>query len=1120
MDSSFLVSGFCCCRWLCNCSVPSIFKLDLISVRFHFVEPTTGMIRASRRSYVNNCERAFALGIRLVRMDSAIDASTPLDYIEFQIFPSQNRYEAWVCYGTNIEKVSSGLLEHLLLHSAEIKALHSKGSNAKYKLSASENSNDIKWFKRSTLIRFLHIVGSENILDVTNSLKMEIFQLEETRNLYTKDSKYLLQSSQSGQFHQFCVLTILLLRNELLQAMDLRLTALRGKLLSAFDQASASQYSLDEMTEIQKLSLLFGANNLSDSLCKYIELRRGTSSKHLSERDKVGPQELNSQTNKPSSTETPVKYAASPAKAAQAERQSSTESEDESSFSSDQDQQTFVERSRALIRSASPRRSASPMRRVQIGRSGARRPTAITIKSLNYIPPRERSFFTRDEDHSGEEESEQVPKKSESNITRMSVQDAINLFESKQRDQRGDVQKAKSLLNANKSVLRRWSSGMGEDPSRSSEDTSLEGIEVQNNVQNNEARSSSPDFESVNPVETCEDGPLENGACSPELKQEETHETEVQTEVNEKSNASAEWSRQKEAELNELFMKMMETKPVKSRGDVADGSKRQSLPSEQRGGYYGLYNEKREEKLREQTAKKKAEKGKQPRSTQKTLDVKKSKLTPTSTAEENKKGNVKKIQNPVKSSVSQPANLKTEKSPRPGIVKKGLSKASSSLPSTRKSWPSIPSARATGLSPVKTPPSTSTNPTPTRRRSQPTPPPPVSQSSSRVETSQARAKSTKSSHNDSKKVQKTDPEKKQLSLTKPRKTAKSKVVEATPPKDLTPSTKPSLYSKVTKKSSVVPLESKPFLRKSSKTTTSGTNPVLRKKLSHPQELSRKPEDPTPPEEDAPSLNSSDPATPHEEEVIEGPNIETVTGPGPTTPRSLDKCEDGGFRQVSSTTDFSIERLVEPELKSEAEDELTISPSAWVEMEENEDHSVTPIDHDIGRVVDAQADITPAKVPSPRVRHSLSQMLLEESSEPDFVDWGNAENPPAMAYQKDAPKGLKRLLKFARKSKNEANATGWSSPSLISEGEDDADDSRLTSKRTAENLLRKATHQSMNNCHQKSSADYDNSAHPNISKLNDQSLAHHFQQGQVSASVTTTKATRSSFFSLSAFKGSK
>ncbi|KAK6135537.1 hypothetical protein DH2020_030708 [Rehmannia glutinosa] len=132
------------------------------------------------------------------------------------------------------------------------------------------------------------------------------------------------------------------------------------------------------------------------------------------------------------------------------------------------------------------------------------------------------------------------------------------------------------------------------------------------------------------------------------------------------------------------------------------------------------------------------------------------------------------------------------------------------------------------------------------------------------------------------------------------------------------------------------------------------------------------------------------------------------------------------------------------------------------------------------------------------------MLLEESSEPDFVDWGNAENPPPLVYQKDAPKGFKRLLKFARKSKTEANATGWSSPSVFSEGEDDSDDPKSMSKRSAENLLRKATLHSMNNGHQKNSTDYEHPAQANISKLNSQSLSQQFQQGHVSASVTTTK----------------
>ncbi|KAL0401058.1 UNVERIFIED_CONTAM: hypothetical protein Slati_4135700 [Sesamum latifolium] len=1069
-------------------------------------------------------------------MEAAIDANAPLDYVEFHIFPSQNRYEAYVSYMNKKERVTSGLLEHLLLHSADLRAMNSEGSNAKYKLSPPEDSHDVKWFTKSTLIRFLHIIGSANILDITNSLRNEISQLEEARNfhlsLYAKGIEYQLQSGESdGSYSNGTGSTPRAegsdsSKNELLRAMDLRLTALGGELTNAFDQAAGSRYSVEEMTDIEKFSQHLGSGDLSNSLRKYIEVRQGTegvensSSKQVSQSDRVSSKVGNNNTTKSLSSETQVRYGVSPAKVAQVERQSSTES-DESSFSSEEEQPS-VERSRTHIRSASPRRSASPMRRIQIGRSGSRRSTAITIKSLNYFPARERSNLPKDPAayDSDEEGSEQAPKKPENNVRRMSVQDAINLFESKQRNQTVDIQKAREIKSS------------------SPESETEPGVASQ-----------------VYPIEPCGadaemDSP-EKGACSPVVMQEEILPTES-TDVGDKLTASAEWSRRKEAELNELLTKMMETKPVKSRTVVPASSKRQSLPSEQRGNSYDQYKERRDEKLRGEATRRKTEKDKQLKAMQQTLDAKKSQLTSGNASDAGKEHTVKKMQKPQKS-VAQPANPKIE-SPRLGVVKKAPPRASS-VPATRKSWPSAPSPRAPEPSPAKARAASSTGATPTRRRSQPTPP--VSRPSPKEEMSQTRGKTVNSNKNDSKKSLRSATENQQQSVTKPRKTPKSKVITA--PEDLASATKPSLYSKVTKKSSVVPLESKTSLRRGSGTINSASSVVKKKKAStHPQEPLRKPEVLTLDEENVTVSSSSDVVIQNEQRETGQCKIHTVME-SETAMRSPQKYEDKeGFSQVDpprAPTEDGMDKVVEPELKAEAEEESTISPTAWVEIEEHEDDPVTSGDA-ASQMVGSPAYIAPVEASSPRVRNSLSQMLLEESTEPDVIAWGNAEHPPPMVYQKDAPKGLKRLLKFARKSKNEANSTGWSSPSVFSEGEDDTEDSKFVNKKSAENLLRKATLHSKNNSHQKVSND---SEHPgtifelklilfvvkqtnfiiyvvwellmttlpitqlpplgiqseiiteksqaNISKFNAQSLSQQLQDGHVSAPVTTTKGTQ-------------
>ncbi|XP_060181569.1 uncharacterized protein LOC132611179 isoform X1 [Lycium barbarum] len=1079
-------------------------------------------------------------------MEGPIDADVLMDYVEFQIFPSQNRYESHICYRNKLETAASGLLEQLILHSPKIKSLHSKGSDANFRFRPLGNLNDAKWFTKSTLIRFLHIISSSSTIDMAKAMVNEISQLEEARkfhnSLYSKGpqdrigsgeeaeceySSGAVSSSQQEEDNPSSDAS----KNELLRAMDLRLTALKGELAAAFDQAAGTTCSFEDTINIEKFSYYFGAVELRNCLQKFISSSQqnrasGFPGKELSlsktdvRNDKVGSERGKSQTSGPSKLDTTVKYSASPAKAAQMERQNSSGSEESSCTS--EEEQPSGERSRTLIRSASPRRSASPMRRVQIGRSGSRRSTALTIKSLNYFPARERSISHNDAaaSDSDEEDSEQISKKAEKDACRMSVQDAISLFESKQKGQGVDYQRTKSLLSAsvgaNKAVLRRWSSGVCES-SRGSVDVASDDpvSEATNKLENQETESTLGMKPDSYPPPKSHDAEAaaadfkqnlpEEEAYSPKVAREESFPNQSE-EIGEKLNASVEWTRQKEAELNQLLTKMMETKPSKYQNVAATDRKNQSRPAERRGGFYDDYKEKRDEKLRGETSRK----DKQLKAMQQILDERKAEIVTGNASNVSKKPNIKRTQRTVKKS---PESAKTKDgTPKPTVVKKASSKASQ-LPATRKSWPSLPSPRVAGTSTAKTPPVTnSPGTTPTRRRSQPTPA--VPQTSQKVEKLQPQAKSVKTPQNNIRKNVTNGNDKKQQTLTKASKPTKARIQPT--PADSASSAK-SRLNKVTKKSSVVPLESKeakPFLRKGS-----GTGPVIKAKVSsQPEKSLRESTDLVQVEENEMASVASGPRPLNqldnrglEEVKIHEDEDSVIQLNSPQEYEDRESCN-----KVTPDNEDDIGRMEEESpspLKREVEEESNISPSAWVVIEEQEDQAL-PCNDDFGPN-ESVADVATVRISSPRVRHSLSQMLLEESSE-DVIDWGNAENPPTMVYQKDVPKGLKRLLKFARKGKTDLNLTGVSSPSFFSEGEDDPEDSKLLTKSSSDNLLKKATLHAKHSGQPKlSSEDYELSAQTSIGKIAAQKL----QASRLSAPASTTKASRS-FFSLSAFKGSK
>ncbi|KAK4795755.1 hypothetical protein SAY86_028081 [Trapa natans] len=1051
-------------------------------------------------------------------MEADIRADCPLQYASIQISSTQNQYEVFICGDNKIEKMETGVLDHLIRYLPALDDLYAKGSGSYLKLQLPENLHGSRWFTKSTLNKFLNLVSSPELVNKTKAIRDETSQLEVARKFQI--------SVPSAKFDDELVPSDTS-RNELLRAMDLRLAALRGELASTFCDVAFSICSVEEITNLAMFSRHFGAAEIDNALHEALNssLRDLKVESLLHHRSSSKAEESKeSLTSRTISSVMPVQYSVSPAKVAQVERQALIMESDDSSDSDGEDQ-TSAERSRTLSRSGSRRRSASPMRRIQIGRSRPRKPAALTIKSLSYFPARERGLFIQEETSTNEEgpEQQQSIKKSEGDIKRMSVQDRIKIFESKQQDQAREIDKNHSfmLIGSSKSVLRRWSAGMGDtssqlEPEVDHEDSTL--------IQHDDAPAPAPA-----PISILEEVPK---GCEEVKDEGDKNEAEglilehadndsgvnhEHDECNEKLTASAVWTQQKEAELNEMFTRMMETKLGSVKPQT--GRAGQELPLEQRGRFYDQYKQRRDEKFQGENAGKPAEKQSQFKAMQEILNGRKAAMA-SSTNNMGKKAPVKQPQQRVIKSV--PAPLARPKREVVGpTTKKITTSRASPLPSTRKSWPSAPPSapRGAGVSPAKISSGLTSGNTPTQRKPQSAGP--TSQTVSRpkpskVEKPQMPRKTLKeaSTVNGGKSSKGIVEKKKVLPVSKSTKSAKTRPVTGSSDGSGEVLTKPSFYNKVTKKSSVVPLESKPLRKSSGAGAGSLASPhVVRKSSKMPEEVDASIS--TNEGQETEQLGAeSQKVKQHEsginvaEEIV--PNL-SITIETETRENGHEELKVESFHPAHTTK-------AECGLKSSAvnsmdiqgeEEEPTISPMMWVEIEH---HAISETELPINTVSVGSS--------SPRIRHSLSQMLQEESSEADITEWGNAENPPPMVIHKDAPKGLKRLLKFARKSKGDGNSSGWSSPSLYSEAEDDSEDPRASSKRSTDNLLLKAALHAKNFGHQKTFQNEACDKHLDVcNQISGHSGLHKFHDHGGSSAASTAKAARS-FFSLSAFRGSK
>ncbi|KAL9233846.1 hypothetical protein vseg_008789 [Gypsophila vaccaria] len=1049
------------------------------------------------------------------------------DYVTFQILP-ENRYEAYISSSEKEEMVGHGPLDQLLEHLPSIKEQISKGSLDDFRLLL-PNTNDDRWFSKATLSRFLHMIGSSD-LKKASAISNEMSQLEEARkfhlSLYTKVEKGITSSDTS--------------KNELLRAMDSRLAALTEELASAVNLSAGATVAIQEMGNLQNCCQHFGDEKTRNLISKLSERSQKSGVDDSSEKPKpsipfVSKTDYASKSAGNPQESTPVKavkYNASPAKAAEMERQSSTDS-DASSFSSEDDDPP-AERSRTMARSASPRRSASPMRKVQIGRAGSRRTPALAIKSLPYFPPRIATCKDAGNDTDVDVAEEPV-KKTEVNVTRISVQDAISLFERKQKDDIVDSQKKSTNdSSVNKAaVLRRWSSGMGESRKSFIQD------KPENTTSENKGNSLEED--AVRPAEAtpdtdrvCEDQNLD-GTMGDDMESKGNVEVELNLEVDDGQGCqtddtgekidSVEWTRQKEAELNQMLMKFAQYNLSNPKSTESDNVKNHGSCLPQKGKVDRKRKEGTDVKLKADTTGKNVEKQTELKPKKKVLGKPKVEKSSPKVSDVGRRSSTGKIPNVNTASrvpnlaknTSTSSNTKKE-SPKPDVLKRALPKPSP-LPATRKSWPSTPSPRALGTVPAKIstgPPSgnsasRSKSQLPgSSQKSQPLvsrqkPQSPVLRSSPKTQTTQLNQKDVKKAQVDTKKSTRKVDDSKTRVPSKSGKTMKTKAAVVVEEGAAVSPVKAIVRKKGTKKSSVVPLEAKPPSRKASGTTPA-SSPLKMTEISvQSEETLNECENPVGTPVKAGTVTADAAHTLEAVQESEQRNDDFQLERESTIEQPVNDNERVISTEAHVQDDEPTERMLGSPGEIQSEQEPVISPAAWEETNQldptiptGNGSSPPPANHDV------------VASSGTRVRHSLSQMLLEESTEPDIIEWGNAENPPAMIYQKDAPKGLKRLLKFTRKNKGETNGSTWASP-YTSEGEDDGDEYKSLGKRHSDNLLKVALH-SRNNGEGCLSDTEPLSARSNASNSSARSSSR-FQDGH------NSKGTRS-FFSLSAFRGNK
>ncbi|EPS68902.1 hypothetical protein M569_05867, partial [Genlisea aurea] len=191
-----------------------------------------------------------------------MNADAPLDYAVLQLTPRRSRCDLFVSSGGSTEKIASGLLKPFVAH-LKFAEEQIASTAQSVKLEVGRRKNDEEWFTKGTLERFVHFVSTPEILELVNTYDAEMTQLEAARKIYSQGAGDHPSESTAADDAT---------KKELLRAIDVRLVAVQQDLSAATARSAAAGFNLESVSELRMFADKFGAHRLNDACGKFLSL--------------------------------------------------------------------------------------------------------------------------------------------------------------------------------------------------------------------------------------------------------------------------------------------------------------------------------------------------------------------------------------------------------------------------------------------------------------------------------------------------------------------------------------------------------------------------------------------------------------------------------------------------------------------------------------------------------------------------------------------------------------------------------------------------------------------------------------------------------------------------------